>query len=167
VQDDHIEPIRAWRNAQLDVLRQSSPLTEADQRCYYENTIWPTLDHRQPHQILLSFFENDRLLGYGGLVHIAWPDRRAEVSFLLDPHGSMSEPQYGTLFTGFLSLMKVLAFTELGMHRLWTETYATRKNHVAVLEANGFQPEGRMRQHVQIGGAGVDSLIHGCLAHES
>ena len=166
VQDDHIEPIRAWRNAQLDVLRQSSPLSEADQRIYYETNIWSTLDHPRPQQVLLSFFEDDRLLGYGGLVHISWPDRRAEVSFLLDPHGPMTVPEYARLFSGFLSLVKQLAFTELGMHRLWTETYATRKNHIAVLEANGFCPEGRLRQHVQIGGAGIDSLIHGCLAHE-
>jgi RimJ/RimL family protein N-acetyltransferase len=35
-----------------------------------------------------------------------------------------------------------------------------------VLEANQFRLEGRLREHVRIGGTAVDSLIHGCLQDE-
>ncbi|MBC8084250.1 MAG: ribosomal-protein-serine acetyltransferase, partial [Hymenobacter sp.] len=33
---DDREPIRAWRNAQLEVLRQATPLTAAQQDAYFE-----------------------------------------------------------------------------------------------------------------------------------
>jgi len=166
IQDAHIEPIRQWRNAQMDVLRQKQPLTEDDQTSYYARCIWPTLVDRHPPNILLAFLEDERLIGYGGLVHISWPDQRAEVSFLLDPALASGASDYETRFSTFLLLLKQLAFEDLRLNRLWTETFASRAHHIAVLEANGFRPEGCLRRHVRIAGAWVDSLLHGCLADE-
>lgn len=161
VQPGDIEAIRQWRNAQLDVLRQPAPITPAEQEAYFAARIWPSLQKARPAEILLSFHEGDRRIGYGGLVHIAWEHARAEISFLLDP----GEPSaaYAGRFTAFLALMKTIAFNDLGLTRLFTETYALRTDHIAVLEAAGFRREGMLRDHVQIGGRAVDSLIHGCL----
>lgn len=161
VQPGDIEAIRQWRNAQLDVLRQPAPISPAEQEAYFATQIWPTLGLARPANILLSFHERDRLIGYGGLVHIAWEHARAEISFLLDPEGPADA--YAGRFTTFLALMKTLAFDELGMERLFTETYALRSEHIGVLEAAGFRREGVLRGHVRIGGRAVDSLIHGCL----
>ena len=166
IQDAHIELIRQWRNAQMDVLRQKEPLTEEGQTSYYSRCIWPTLVERHPANILLAFLEDERLVGYGGLVHISWPDQRAEVSFLLKPALASNAADYEARFSAFLSLLKQLAFGDLGIERLWTETFASRGHHIAVLEANGFRPEGCLRGHVRIAGARLDSLLHGCLANE-
>lgn len=166
LQDQHIEPVRLWRNAQLDVLRQTAPLTVDEQSRYYETVIWPTLSLAEPPNILLALSENGKPIGYGGLVHIAWRDRRAEVSFLLDPEIAARPDDYAPRFAAFLDLIKMLAFDDLRLRRLWTETFAGRRHHIEILEANGFQMEGRLRDHALVQGERVDSLIHGCVAHE-
>lgn len=167
VQDADLEPIRDWRNAQLPVLRQSAPISPRQQCKYYAANVWATLASPRPSQILLGFLQHDTLIGYGGLVHIGWDDRRAEVSFLLEPGRAGDIRTYAADFTAFLGLLATLAFDGLGLQRLWTETYAVRPHHVAVLEACGFVPEGVLRRHVIIDGRPVDALLHGRLAHDS
>lgn len=163
VQDEHIQSIRRWRNAQIDVLRQRAPISPDDQHRYFENYIWPTLNQIEPKNILLSFLEDEKLIGYGGLVHIAWGDRRAEVSFLLPPQISENLAEHQRYFSYYLILIKRLAFDHLGLRRLTMETFAFRTNHIKLIEANGFQFEGCLRQHVCLKGAYCDSMIHGLL----
>jgi RimJ/RimL family protein N-acetyltransferase len=166
VQPDHIEPIRQWRNAQMDVLRQSSPITPEAQRSYFDTVIWPDLDSPRPRQLLVSFFRENELVGYGGLVHLSWPDLRGEVSFLLNPVHIEDPATYEALFSGYLDLVKRLAFEELGLKRIFTETYAHRTAHIGILERNGFQLEGRLRGHVRINDRPVDSLLHGLTMYD-
>jgi len=153
--------IKEWRNAQIDVLRQKSHLTDDDQRKYFENVVARLFEQDQPIQILVSYLKDDVPIGYGGIVHIDWADRRGEVSFLLDP-ARISEQTYTKEFSVFLGLIKKLAW-ELSLNRLYTETFDIRDLHIKVLESSGFLLEGRMRQHVLIKGQFYDSLIHGCL----
>lgn len=163
VQLDHIESIRQWRNAQMDVLRQSSVITPEQQQAYFQQHIWPDLASPTPRNILLAIYRGKRLVGYGGLVHVAWEHRRAEVSFLLDPGHARDHEFYARTFLLFLKVIQILAFEDLGLHRIFTETYAIRDRHMAVLEQAGFQREGTLRDHVLIDGQAVDSIIHGCI----
>lgn len=163
VQPQHIEAIRQWRNAQLSILRQSVPISPGQQAAYYAARVWPAMKQMQPADILLACLEDERLIGYGGLVHIAWEHRRAEVSFLLDPELARESDAYARYFGTFLDLMKALAFEDLGLGRIFTETYAMRTHHISVLEANGFRLEGRLRNHVIVDDRPMDALIHGCL----
>lgn len=167
VQPDHIERIRTWRNAQMSILRQAAPIEPEQQRAYFRERVWNELDLPQPANLLVSFSHKDVLIGYGGLVHIAWQHRRAEVSFLLDDAIAGEPVGYASHFSTFLRLMKSLAFEDLGFHRLCTETYAVRPAHVAVLESEGFQLEGVLRDHVRIDERPVNSLMHGCLATDA
>lgn len=162
---DDREPIRAWRNAQLPVLRQAAPLSAADQDGYFVRVVLPLFTQEQPRQLLFSLLKNDELIAYGGLVHIAWPDRRAEVSFLADPARAADPATYRADFRAHLRLLGQVAFAGLQFARLFTETYDLRPAHVAILEEAGFRLEGRLRQHVQVTpGTFVDSLLHGQLA---
>jgi len=163
VQPSHIESIRGWRNAQMDVLRQSAPISPAQQRDYYAANVWPAMAMPEPSNILLIFERRGAPIGYGGLVHVAWAHRRAEISFLLDPALVNAPDEYARCFGAFLSLMKELAFEDLDFERLFTETYATRQHHISILEANGFRFEGTLKHHVILDGRPVDSLMHGCL----
>jgi hypothetical protein len=52
---------------------------------------------------------------------------------------------------------------DIGLHKLWTETYDLRPDHVLILEESGFVKEGVLREHNQIDLRRVDSLIYGCL----
>ena len=161
-----IEPIRQWRNDQMAVLRQNEPISEEQQRAYFDRHIWPTFALEMPPQLLFSYLQNNKLIGYGGLVHLNWPDARAEISFLLNTAATLDIPQYQALFRTYLALLQRVAFETLSFNRLFTETYDIRPDHIAVIEASGFKLEGRMRKHVRIDGQFVDSLIHGKLRHD-
>src|ERR1700738_2011261 len=76
--------IMDWRNAQMDILRQSRPLSREDQDNYFNRIVLPLFDADWPSQLLFSFLREGHLIGYGGLVYLNWLDKRAEVSFLLD-----------------------------------------------------------------------------------
>jgi RimJ/RimL family protein N-acetyltransferase len=164
VQPGDIEDIRQWRNAQLNVLRQPRQITVAEQKAYYDEHIWPTMNEARPRNLLLGYLQGGQLIGYGGLVHIQWEHRRAEVSFLLNPARVHRQEEYQTDFQIFLRMLKAVAFGGLSFHRLFTETYATRKHHIAVLEEEDFHLEGILRDHVVVDNKPIDSLIHGCLS---
>jgi len=164
VRSRDIESIRIWRNAQREVLRQVREITPAEQGSYFRRSIWPEMSMPRPRNILLSYFREERLIGYGGLVHIAWEHLRSEVSFLLDPAIAGDSADYRACFATFLRLMQELAFQDLGFNRLFTETFASRQEHMQILEKAGFQQEGVLRNHVRINGRSVDSVIHGCLS---
>ncbi len=155
------EPVRHWRNDQIEILRQSAPLTEADQDRYYDETLRPQMTQAHPAQVLAAFVDDDALIGYGGIVHIAWPHRRGEVSFITATD-RQSPDQFSQDLSSFLHLVGSLAL-RLGLHRLTTETYEFRSAFVRELEAAGYVEEGRQREHVWTGEEFIDSFIHGLL----
>ena len=163
---DHIEAIRNWRNSQMDVLRQSAPLSREQQIKYYSTQIWPDQLVKEPKNILMAYYKGSRHIGYGGLVHIRWDYQRTEMSYLIDPALDRDEDGERHLFLTWIAFMKRLAFDELGLKRIHTETYATRNQHIQWLEEAGFVEEGRMRDHVTVNGAPTDALLHGLLARD-
>jgi RimJ/RimL family protein N-acetyltransferase len=166
VQPQHIESIRQWRNAQMDILRQTSEITREQQEAYFREHIWSDMLSPQPKNLLLAYMENGNPIGYGGLVHIAWEHRRAEVSFLLETSLASENEKYRLYFSNFIYLIKVLAFQCLNMQKIFTETYANRNFHISVLEENHFYREGVLRHHVWIGNQPVDSIINGCIKND-
>lgn len=164
--DADIEPIRRWRNAQMDVLRQKEPLTREAQQLYFVSTIWPEMELKQPRTILVAILRNGERIGYGGLVHCAWEHVRAEISVLFAPGIAAENSHYRECLTAFLDMLEEIAFDRLGFNRLTLETYDIRSFHIAVLERAGYVREGRLRDHVSIAGEGVDSLLHAKIARE-
>ena len=161
------EPIRTWRNAQLEVLRQAAPLTAEQQEAYFQRVVLPLFEQERPEQLLFSLLHDGVLVAYGGLVHISWPDARAEVSFLANPARADDAPTYRRDFFTFLQLLNRVAFEGLLFNRLVTETYDIRPAHVGIMEEAGFRREGRLRQHVRLtAGIFTDSLVHGFLASD-
>ena len=158
-----IESIRQWRNAQMDVLRQSDPISAEDQVRYFDECVWPEKPKMQPGQILLAIEQGSTHIGYGGLVHISWPNLRAEVSFLLTPELEQDTATRSGIFRTYLALIQELAFISLGLRRLFTETVASRDKHIEVLEAAGFVEEGRLRGHMIVNQMPIDAVMHGCL----
>lgn len=163
---EDIYKIMHWRNAQMDVLRQSVLLTEETQAHYYQHVVEPTFTENHPKQILFSLLHNNHCIGYGGLVHIDWTARRGEVSFLVDPKRIDHPKQYREDFSNFLSLIKQVAFNDLNFHKIFTETFDVRPLHIAVLEDNKFVQEGRLKKHVLVDDQFVDSIIHGYIQHD-
>lgn len=166
VQDEDIENIRLWRNSQVSVLRQPFPISREQQISYYADKIFPSMQEKEPINILISFYFKGELIGYGGLVHISWEDSRGELSFLLNPVFTKDKKLYKEKHMVFLKLVSDLAFKKLGLNKVFTETWAIRKDHIENLERFGFQCEGRLKSHVIINGKLEDALIHRILSTE-
>ncbi len=111
IQEEHRYKIMQWRNEQLYHLRQTKPLTEKDQDNYFHNVIEPQFNQDTPEQVLFSFLHDNECIGYGGLVHIDWQDKNAEISFVMDT--KLENNYFGDLWRSFLKLIDMVAFDDL------------------------------------------------------
>ncbi len=166
IRQQDMEPIRQWRNAQMEVLRQKQEITPKGQQHYFKQVVTPLFGQRQPGQLLFSLLKGTDLIGYGGLVHLSWMDKRAEMSFLVDDKRAANPHIYGEDMFNFIEMMKQLCFEEMKFNRLFTETYEFRKFHISILERAGLKEEGRLRQHIFEQDGFYDSLIHSILRKE-
>lgn len=161
-----INSVRIWRNAQMDVLRQTERITQQQQERYFASEVWPDKKSQRPTQVLLAIRRFGELIGYGGLVHIRWEPLSAEISFLLAPELEASNGMRELIFASFLDAIKRLAFNDLLLNRLFTETYSHRGGHIATLEAAGMQVEGCLRENVLINGELKDSILHSIIRRD-
>ena len=109
---------------------------------------------------------DNRCIGYGGLTYLNWENLRAEISFLVDPVRAKTQATYSKDFFHFLTLLTQVAFEDLGLHRLLTETFSFRKETIKILEDFGFKQEGILREHIYKRHQWYDSIIHGLLSRE-
>lgn len=159
-------PVMHWRNEQLDALRQKHPLTEECQSDYFEKVVKVEFSKALPDFLLLRFTHQKKLIGYGGLVHINWQDKRAEVSFLLETVRAKNIKQYNLELKIFLDLIKTLAFVEFDFNKITTESYSHRQHHVQTIEECGFTRDGILRDHTLLDGKWVNAIICSCLRSE-
>lgn len=152
VQPDHIERIRQWRNEQINIIRQSATISMLQQKQYYKNIIWPDMGSDYPKNIVLAYVYNEKLVGYGALVHIDWENNLAESSFLLDSDLVKNSQEYKKYFIKFFQLLKKLAFKDLLLQEIHSETFSNRKYHIKLLENMGYR-----RLHVS---NQINSIFH-------
>lgn len=166
IRKENMEPIRVWRNAQMHILRQQTPISPEEQQKYFSDVLQPTFTMDEPPQILFGYYLGKLFIGYGGLTHIEWASKRAEISFLLDTPRNTYPKNFQEDFRHYLKLIMNIAFSELKLHRLFTETYSFRTDVMLPLEEAGFRLEGRLREHVFKRGQWMDSMMHGIIDRE-
>jgi carbamoyl-phosphate synthase large subunit len=152
--------IKRWRNDQLDLLRQKELLTDAEQDKYFYDVILKLYEQERPAQIIFSFLMKDELIGYGGLVHIDWKARVAEISFLLETTRNNNIELFKREFSIYLKLIKVIAFEEVKLFKINTCAFDVRNFLYPPLLENGFKEEARLRGVNVINGKRYDSVIH-------
>ncbi len=153
--------IMRWRNEQLYHLRQQKPLTEHDQDTYFTTVVAKLFQQDEPDQLLFSYLEGSTCIGYGGLVHINWTDKTAEISFIMATE--REQTGFKTHWDTFLKLLYQIAFDELHLHKLYTYAFDLRPHVYTIFEANGFTREATLREHCRIDGAYKDVVIHALL----
>jgi RimJ/RimL family protein N-acetyltransferase len=161
-----IDPIRyedrfdimKWRNEQIYHLRQNKPLTIEDQENYFKTVVNTLYDQENPSQILFSYLEDEICIGYGGLVHINWLDKNAEISFIMntDLENDGFEKHWGI----FLNLIEQVAFGDLKLHKITTYAFDLRPKLYPLLEHSGFTKEAVLKQQCLFDGTYVDVVIH-------
>ena len=160
-----VVPIRAqdkydimrMRNEQIYHLRQTSPLTKSNQDLYFKDVISKLFEAQKPSQILFSYLHGEVLIGYGGLVHINWVDKNAEISFIIKTH---RDKEFSLHWTHFLNMITEVTFEELGFHKFFTYAFNLRLHLYAVLEENGFNEEARLKEHCFFEDKYIDVVIH-------
>lgn len=157
--EDRLDILK-WRNEQMYHLRQKEPLTKDNQDIYYKNIIARLFNEDSPTQLLFSYLKNNVCIGYGGLVHINWGNKEAEVSFIMDTQFEKNE--FETHWSNFLFLLKKVAFGQLEFNIVFTYAYNLRPHLYPVLEKNGFKLKERLANEIEIEGKKVDVLIHQC-----
>ncbi|WP_264553427.1 GNAT family N-acetyltransferase [Flavobacterium sp. N2038] len=150
--------IMEWRNEQIYHLRQDKPLTSEDQEYYFKNVISHLFDQEKPSQILFSFLENDICVGYGGLVHINWIDKNAEISFIMKTDLEMNHFQ--SYWITYLGLIEQLAFNELNLHKIYTYAFDLRPKLYDALYNAGFTEDARLSEHCFFESNYIDVVIH-------
>ena len=160
LREEDMELIMNWRNEQIDALRQKKPITKDQQYNYFNQIIMKSFRDDKPESILFSFLINSACIGYGGLVHIDWKSKTAELSFLVDTTHYTDKNLYKSDFNSFLTLISKIVFEELKFKKLFTETYDFRPYHIEILEKFGFKEQKRIKNKVEINGKNVDSVFH-------
>lgn len=150
--------IMKWRNEQIYHLRQSEPLTKEKQNDYFENVVAILFDQEKPSQLLFSYLENDKCIGYGGLVHINWVDKNAEISFIMDT--SLEKQEFKKHWEIYLELLEQVAFCELNLHKIYTYAFDLRPHLYEAVEAKGFEKEAILKEHCWFEGNYKDVIIH-------
>jgi len=159
IRDEDKYSILEWRNAQIEILRQQTPLTKEHQENYFKTTIAQLFEQEKPNQILWSVLLEGKLIGYGGLVHIKWKNKTAEISFLTETFRNQTKEQFISDWTNYLSLIKQVAKT-LQFNSIFTYAYDIRPHLYIALENLGFQETKRMPNFIEINGELKDVVIH-------
>jgi RimJ/RimL family protein N-acetyltransferase len=137
--------IMKWRNEQMYHLRQDKPLTEIAQENYFRGTVSDLFDKEKPNQILFSFLKDDQLIGYGGLVHINWLDKNAEISFLMNTE--LEKLSFSFLWKKYLGLIEKVSFNDLKLKKMYTYAFDLRPRIYKIFENSGFIKEAELKDH--------------------
>lgn len=161
--EDRID-IMKWRNEQMYHLRQNKYLTIEDQENYFTNIVSSLFKQDKPSQILFSYLENDVCIGYGGLVHINWIDKNAEISFVMNTEIEIESFQKHWI--NYLLLIEKVAFEELQFHKIFTYAFDLRPHLYEALENSGFIKDARLKDHCLFDNRYLDVVIHSKINHK-
>jgi RimJ/RimL family protein N-acetyltransferase len=150
--------IMQWRNEQLYHLRQQKPLTVEDQDSYFNTIVAKLFEQDQPNQILFSFLEDGVCIGYGGLVHINWIDKNAEISFIMNT--VLEKERFHEIWSAYLVLLEEIAFRDLKLHKIYTYAFDIRPHLYDAFLNAGFREEARLKEHSFFENKFIDVVIH-------
>ena len=158
IRDEDKYDIMQWRNDQIYHLRQSQPLTKESQDDYFRNVIEKLFEKEYPDQLLFSYLENGICIGYGGLVHINWIDKNAEISFIINTE--LEREFFHKHWLIFLSLVEELSFMSLSLHKIFVFAFDLRVKLYEVLEMSSYINEARLKEHTFFNEKFLDVLIY-------
>ena len=159
IEINDIEKIRIWRNQQIYHLRQNNLITKKEQLKYFKNNVWNEKNKLKPTKILFSIRYNNNLIGYCGLVHISWANKNAEISFLLKSSIKENSNKFLLLFETYIKFISKIAFSELNLHKIYTECFSTRLKLIEKIKLLGFVNSGYKKDFYFKKGKFISSLI--------
>lgn len=162
--EDRLDILK-WRNEQIYHLRQNKPLTVEDQEKYFNTVVDALFNQDQPNQILFSYLKDDVCIGYGGLVHINWIDKNAEISFVMNT--TLEVNDFQSNWINYLKLIEKVAFEDLKFHKIFTFAFDLRPHLYNAIEITGFSKEAVLKEHCLFNGVFLDVVIHSKLSNQN
>jgi hypothetical protein len=156
--------IMQWRNEQIYHLRQNKPLTIEDQNYYFDNVVTKLFDQDKPNQILFSFLKGNVCFGYGGLVHINWIDKNAEISFIMNTE--LENEYFSVNWIIYLGLIEKVAFNELGLNKIYVYIFDLRPHLYQTLSKAMYFEDARLNEHCFFQGKFIDVVIYSKISNE-
>lgn len=150
--------IMQWRNEQIYHLRQAKPLTKEDQDKYFISNVAVLFDKDTPDQLLFSYLHGSECIGYGGLVHINWIDKNAEISFIINT--ALERDSFQFHWNTYLQLIEGVAFQELALHKIYTYAFDLRPHLYRTVESAGYKKEATLAEHCFFEGEYKNVVIH-------
>jgi RimJ/RimL family protein N-acetyltransferase len=150
--------IMQWRNEQIYHLRQDKSLTKDSQDIYFDEVVPLLFELEKPSQLLFSFLKDGELIGYGGLVHINWVDKNAEISFIMNT--KLEEKSFEWNWSRYLELIEDLAFKEMAFMKLYVYAFDLRPHLYTTLLNNNYFLDARLNNHCIFNGELKDVLIY-------
>ena len=136
------------------------PNTRAETRRFLERNIQAqVIKPRTSYELAITV--DDELIGGCGLTIHSIADKHAEIGYCI--RRDMWGKGVGTEVAGLLIRF---GFSELGMHRLTALCDTGNVGSYCVMEKNGMQREGVLRDEKNIRGKWRDSYIYSILEHE-
>lgn len=161
---EHLSKLKEWRNAQMKVLRQHKPLTDSHQKKWFAGL------KKDKNQALFALMTGIppklNFSGYCGITNIDYRNKIGEISFLVNPKRVSQKETYKKDFLAVLNMLCKYSFEELGLNKVFTETFDFRKYHSEILEDFGFCKEGELREQYFDKDKYFNSLIHSVLLSE-
>ena len=97
-------------------------------------------------------------MGYGGLVHIDWKTKIAEISFLTATE--LNVDSFNKVWGDFLRVIKHIAFEELSFRKIYTYAIDVRPEIYTTLVKHGFKVERVLPNEFDKNGVFFDVIIH-------
>lgn len=157
--------IMEWRNDQTYHLRQSSKLTKEDQDKYFDESVLPLYNDDRPNQLLFSFYDNSKFVAYGGLVHINWQEKNAEISFVIDT--KLEKSKFHEYWFNFLGCIEQLAFLEISLHKLYVYAFDLRPHLYEVLVDTGYFKDAELKEHCLVNNSFHNVVIYSKIKDDS
>lgn len=158
IRDQDKYAILEMRNEQIYHLRQAEVLTEEKQEYYFSQVVSKLFEEVKPNQILFSLLKDNEFIGYGGLVHINWIDKNAEISFIMKTE--LEKENFSFFWKNYLSILEKVAFGDLKFHKIFTYAFDLRSHLYKALERASFKEEARLKEHCFFDGKYIDVVIH-------
>ena len=149
--------IMEWRNEQIYHLRQEKMLTPQDQDDYFTHVVSRLFENDMPDQLLFSMLIDEKCIGYGGLVHIDWLKKNAEVSMIMNT--SLEEKNFIEIWMKFLRVLNEIA-NDSGIKEIYTYAYDIRPKLYVALENCGFEFFNRIPSAIRINEKLTDIVQH-------
>ena len=157
--------IMQWRNEQVYHLRQNGLLSEQQQDEYFDNVVSKLFDQDEPDQILFSFLNGQKCIGYGGLVHVNWVDKNAEISFIMDT--KLEKSFFDEYWTAYSKLIEKVAFEKLNLHKIFVYAFDLRPHLYKTLNKNHYFHDATLEEHCYFRGEYKNVIIYAKLNQEN